>query len=51
MSGEQSDIELLEDNNVSCISDKPIKIIKMDTTHEEIINHIGEITKELIGGF
>ncbi|MDP3560888.1 MAG: amino acid adenylation domain-containing protein [Legionellaceae bacterium] len=46
--GGENDIILSEDNNIKCITDKPIKIIKIDTTHEDIITRTKEIVEQLI---
>ena len=40
---------LPEDNHITCISDKPIKIIKLDATHDEIITCTKEIVEQLMG--
>ncbi|MDP3561433.1 MAG: amino acid adenylation domain-containing protein [Legionellaceae bacterium] len=45
---DEVDASCLEDNNIGCITDKPVKIIKIDTTHEDIITRTKEIVEQLI---
>ncbi|MDP3561085.1 MAG: amino acid adenylation domain-containing protein, partial [Legionellaceae bacterium] len=48
VTAEQTKASFLEDNNIGCITDKPIKIIKIDTTHENIIYCTREIVEQII---
>ena len=47
-SSEQKERIVPPDNNLQFISAIPIKIIKIDTTHEQIITHTKEITQQII---